>query len=121
MGNEFPNYDYKSRKQKQYIWLLFPAFLFADLQVFSKSWSVYALNFNYFSTKPVSIIMRFLAFIFFCCTVNIILAQIDTTEIYDLVPVTIQATRFATEDIKSPLATTSLAKSFIQRGQNIFI
>ncbi len=46
------------------------------------------------------------------------IAQIDTTEIYELVPVTVQATRFETEDIKSPLATTSLSKSFIQRGQN---
>jgi len=27
-GNEFPLDNYKSREQKQYIWLLFPAFLF---------------------------------------------------------------------------------------------
>jgi len=45
-------------------------------------------------------------------------AQIDTSEIYELVPVTVKSTRFETEDIKSPLATTSLSKSFIQRGQN---
>lgn len=62
--------------------------------------------------------MRNLSFIFFCFLVNVAIAQIDTTETYDLVPVTVQATRFETEDIKSPLATTSLAKSFIQRGQN---
>ncbi|MFK7982944.1 MAG: TonB-dependent receptor family protein [Saprospiraceae bacterium] len=62
--------------------------------------------------------MRILAFILFCFFVNVATAQIDTSNIYDLVPVTVQATRFETEDIKSPLATTSLAKSFIQRGQN---
>ncbi|MEM1120811.1 MAG: TonB-dependent receptor [Bacteroidota bacterium] len=48
----------------------------------------------------------------------LISAQIDTSEIYELVPVTVQSTRFETKDIQSPLSTTSLAKSFIQRGQN---
>ena len=62
--------------------------------------------------------MRILPIILFSCLTSLATAQIDTTETYDLVPVTVQATRFKTEDIKSPLATTSLAKSFIQRGQN---
>lgn len=62
--------------------------------------------------------MRILPFILFSFLTIVATAQIDTTQIYDLVPVTVQATRFETADIKSPLATTSLAKSFIQRGQH---
>ena len=62
--------------------------------------------------------MRILPFLFFCLLTIVSTAQIDTSEIYDLIPVTVQATRFETEDIKSSLATTSLAKSFIQKGQN---
>ncbi len=62
--------------------------------------------------------MRILPIILFSCLTILATAQIDTTETYDLVPVTVQATRFETADIKSSLATTSLAKSFIQRGQN---
>ncbi len=44
-------------------------------------------------------------------------SQIDTAQIYELSPVTIQAARFETKDIKTPLAITALSKSFIQRGQ----
>lgn len=62
--------------------------------------------------------MRILFGIFCCLLATNLTAQIDTSQIYDLVPVTVQATRFETEAIKSPLATTSLAKSFIQKGQN---
>ena len=57
--------------------------------------------------------------LFFLCLLTIsATAQIDTSEIYELIPVTIKSTRFETSDLKSPLATTSLSKSFIQRGQN---
>lgn len=45
-------------------------------------------------------------------------SQIDTTEIYELSPVTVQAARFGTEDIQTPLAVTALSQSFIQRGQS---
>lgn len=62
--------------------------------------------------------MRILPIILFSFLTILATAQIDTAQIYDLVPVTVQATRFETADTKSPLATTSLAKSFIQRGQN---
>lgn len=62
--------------------------------------------------------MRFLLANVFCIFSILLSAQIDTSEIYELTPVTINSTRFEIEAIKSPLATTSLSKSFIQRGQN---
>ncbi len=62
--------------------------------------------------------MRILPLFFFCLFSIAAIAQIDTSEIYELLPVTVQSTRFETSDLESPLATTSLSKAFIQRGQN---
>ncbi len=62
--------------------------------------------------------MRILLLFFLCLLTISATAQIDTSEIYELIPVTVNSTRFETSDLKSPLATTSLSKSFIQRGQN---
>lgn len=62
--------------------------------------------------------MRILPLFFFCLFTISVTAQIDTSEIYELTPVTVKSTRFETSDLESPLATTSLSKSFIQRGQN---
>jgi len=62
--------------------------------------------------------MRVLSFFFLCLLTISATAQIDTSEIYELLPVTVKSTRFETSDLASPLATTSLSKSFIQRGQN---
>jgi len=44
-------------------------------------------------------------------------AQIDSLAKYSLTPITVKATRFSTEDIRSPLALTVVSKGFIQRGQ----
>lgn len=62
--------------------------------------------------------MRIPFFSFLCLLTISLSAQIDSTETYELTSVTVKATRFETEDIKSPLAVTSLSKSFIQRGQS---
>ena len=43
--------------------------------------------------------------------------QTDTLTNYDLTPITVKATRFDTKDMQSALALTSVANSFIQRGQ----
>ena len=61
--------------------------------------------------------MRTFLFLFVCSLIIIpAQAQIDTTEIYELEPVTVQATRFEKKDIQSPFAITSLSRSFIQKG-----
>jgi len=62
--------------------------------------------------------MRILPIFLLCLLTISATAQIDTSEIYELTPVTVKSTRFETSDLQSPLATTSLSKSFIQRGQN---
>ncbi|MEM6316378.1 MAG: TonB-dependent receptor [Bacteroidota bacterium] len=61
--------------------------------------------------------MKFVFSFLLCCLQIVVIAQIDTSQIFELVPVTVQSTRFETSDLQSPLATTSLANAFIQRGQ----
>ena len=54
---------------------------------------------------------------FFGGLTTVLTAQIDTSDIYELSTVTVQAGRFSTEDTKVPIAITAVPQAFLQRGQ----